>query len=319
MSSVVRYLTMNNGLKMPSVGLGTYLLKQDILKQALDYALFLGYRHIDTALSYENEVEIGEVIHERIKAGRLKRNELFVTTKVPSVYLSRESAIRSTELSLENLKLKHVDMLLIHHPWGLVNRGDGTLVPFDSKGEKELCWYNILETWDAFEHVHNRKLTKSIGLSNFNPTQIQRIWDKADVKPANLQLELHAYWQQNVLQKVCREKNIIMTAFAPLGAPFKNDMTDGLPKLLEDPVIIEISDEYGKSPAQILLNFLLQKNIGVLPKSQSIERIRENLEVLDWKITQMDCERIEKLDNTVKYFPFDWAHTHPEYDKNQPF
>ncbi|XP_046546285.1 aldo-keto reductase family 1 member A1-like [Haliotis rubra] len=314
MSSVARYLTMNNGLKMPSVGLGTYLLKQDTLKQALDYALFLGYRHIDTALTYENEVEIGEVIHERIKAGRLKRSEVFVTTKVPSIYLSRDAAIKSTELSLENLKLKYVDMLLIHHPWGVAN-----IEPFNSKEEKELCQYNILETWDAFEHVQNQNLTKSIGLSNFNPSQIQKIWDKADVKPANLQLELHAYWQQNVLQKVCCEKNIIMTAYAPLGAPFKSDMTKSMPKLLEDPLIIAISEEYGKSPSQILLNFLLQKNIGVLPKSQSMERIKENFEVLDWKITQMDCERIEKLDNTVKYFPFEWAHAHPDFDKNQPF
>lgn len=310
---------MNNGLRMPTVGLGTYLMKGDILKQAVDYALFLGYRHIDTALRYGNEVEVGEVVNDRIRSGKNKRKDLFITTKVPCAYLEKDAAIRSGEMSLESLKLRHVDLLLIHQPWGNVNRGDGTLKPLNPKGERELQHHDLLETWAAFEEMHDQNWAKSLGVSNFNPKQIQKIWDKAKIKPANLQLEAHAYWQQNKLVEFCRKKNIVLTAYSPLGAPSKPDKkTDDL-VLLEDPQVRQLSVEYKKTPGQILLNFLLLKGMGVLPKSQSFERIKENFDVLDWKLSSSDFEKLLKLDNTIKYFTIEWAHEHPEFDKSEPF
>lgn len=196
MTGVAKYLALNSGFKIPVHGFGTYLLTGEPLKCALDYALFLGYRHIDTAHSYGNEVEIGEVINDRIRAGKLNRMDLFVTSKVPSVYLAYHSAIDSAKMSLENLKLKYLDMLLIHHPWGVVNRGDGTLRPIDRNGKRELAVYNLNETWQAFEHLVNRGYVNSIGLSNFTARQVERIWKSATIKPSNLQLECHAYLQQ---------------------------------------------------------------------------------------------------------------------------
>ncbi|XP_046577522.1 aldo-keto reductase family 1 member B1-like [Haliotis rubra] len=319
MASIMSYLSMNNGLRMPAVGLGTYLMKGDALKRAVDYALFLGYRHIDTALSYGNEVEVGEVIKDRIRAGKNKRKDLFITTKVPCAYLERDAAIKSAEMSLESLKQTHVDLLLIHQPWGNVNRGVGTLKPLNSKGERELKHHDLLETWSAFEQMHGQNWAKSIGVSNFNPEQIQRIWDKAKIKPANLQLEAHAYWQQKKLVEFCGEKNIILTAYSPLGAPSKPDKKPEDLVLLEDPQVKQLSFEYKKTPGQILLNFLLLKGMGVLPKSQNFERIKDNLDIFDWKLSSSDFEKLLKLDNTVKYFTNEWAHRHPEFDKSEPF
>ncbi|PVD19103.1 hypothetical protein C0Q70_21662 [Pomacea canaliculata] len=317
MASAARYLALNSGVKIPVLGFGTYMLKGDALKSALDYALFIGYRHIDTALSYENEAAIGDVISDRIRSGKLSRKDLFVTTKVPPVYLAYHAAIDSAKMSQENLKLRYLDLLLIHQPWGLVNKGDGTLRPTDSKGKRELAVYDLTETWHAFESLVNRGLVNSIGLSNFTARQIERIWKCATVKPSNLQLECHVYLQQWELEKYCSDKHIVMSAYAPLGAP-GNSQRSSSEQPLKDPVVCRIAKECGKSPAQILLNFLVQRKMAVITKSGNHDRIKQNLDVFDWSITTQHKKKIQQLDKNIRFFGFEWAVSHPEF-YDEPF
>ncbi|KAK7482869.1 hypothetical protein BaRGS_00025902 [Batillaria attramentaria] len=318
MSGAARYLVLNSGFKIPTLGFGTYLLQGDALKCALDYALFLGYRHIDTALSYQNESAIGEVISDRIRSGKLCRKDLFVTSKVPSAYLAYHAALDSAKMSLENLKLKYLDLLLIHHPWGVVNRGDGTLKPLDRNGKRQLAIYNLNETWQAFELLVNQGLVNNIGVSNFTARQIERIWKTATIKPSNVQLECHAYLQQYELEQYCQGKNVIMSAYAPIGAPGKPDRTEKDPDLLQDPVVTSIACECGKSPAQVLLNFLIQRKMVVITKSERPDKIQENADVFDWSLTSKHKLAIKDLDKNIRFFRFEWAACHPEFS-DEPF
>ncbi|XP_041371789.1 aldo-keto reductase family 1 member B10-like [Gigantopelta aegis] len=313
------YILLRNCAKMPIVGIGTYMLKGDVLKQALDFAIFKGYRHIDTALSYGNESEIGEVVADRLKNGTLRRKDLFVTTKVPPVYLAPPFVAQSVEMSLENLKMQYVDMVLIHSPWGCINRGDGQLRPINQKGERVMEHYDLLETWKAFESVYNNKLAKNIGVSNFTANQIERICQKAIIIPSNLQTECHVYLQQRRLRLYCASRGIVVSAYAPLGAPASPYRDKQHPLLLEDHVVEQLARKYKKSAAQILLNFLINNNIPVLPKSQNQNRLRENLDVIDWTMSPEDTKLLLDLDCGVKYFMFDWAKRHPEYFENEPF
>lgn len=295
-----------------------FLQTGDALKSALDYALFLGYRHIDTALSYENEAAIGEVINDRIRSGKLSRKELFVTSKVPPAYLAYHAAMDSAKMSLDNLKLKYLDMLLIHQPWGVVNRGDGNLKPLDEKGNRQLAIYNLNETWQAFEFLVNQGFINNIGLSNFTARQIERIWKTATIKPSNVQLECHCYLQQYELESYCSGKNVVISAYSPVGAPGKPDRSGDDPVLLRDPIVSAIADECDKSSAQILLNFLLQRKMVVIPKSGRLQHIEENYNVFDWSLTSDHKLALKQLDRNYRFFRFEWAACHPEFS-DEPF
>ena len=312
------YLLLRNHAKMPIVGIGTYTLKGDTLKQALDFALFIGYRHIDTALSYQNETEIGEVVADRVKAGSLRRKDLFVTTKVPPVYLAPTSVIQSMEMSLDRLKMRYVDMLLIHSPWGCINR-EGQLKPVNQNGERELEHYDLLETWKAFESVCDNKHARNIGVSNFTASQIERLCQKARIAPSNLQAECHVYFQQRQLRRYCESRGIVFTAYAPLGSPMSPHRDMEQPVLLDDHIVQELAKNYKKSAAQIVLNFLINNKMAILPKSQTRERLQENLDVITWSLSPDDAKQLSDLDCGVKYFKYDWAKNHPEYFENEPF
>ncbi|ESP03231.1 hypothetical protein LOTGIDRAFT_199368 [Lottia gigantea] len=320
MASKFLKLNSKRGFPMPAVGLGTYQMKGDILREALDYALFLGYRHIDTALSYGNEKEVGEVVNWWIKNGKIRRGEVFITTKVPPVYLEFKDTLKSAEQSLDNLKLPFVDMLLIHHPCGNVNRKDGTLKPLNSKGERELASYDTTETWRAMERLVSEDKVVHIGLSNFQPSAINKIWKYSKVKPSNLQLECHAYLQQNELRKLCNKKKIVMTAYAPLGAITRPEQSPDQPVLLEDPTVNQIAKELDRTPGEILLKFVtLLGNTGVLPKSQTKERLEKNIEIFDWELTDEHFKKLKTLDRNMKYFDFPWAKNHQYFFPDEPF
>lgn len=315
---MARYLSLNTGFKIPALGFGTYMLKGDALKSALDFALFLGYRHVDTALNYDNERAIGEIINDRIRSGKLNRKDLFITTKVPPAYLAYHAAVDSAKMSLENLKLKYLDMLLIHQPWGLVNRGDGTLKPLDHKGNRQLAIYNINETWQAFEYLVNQGLVNNIGLSNFTARQIERIWKTAIIKPSNIQLECHCYLQQHELESYCSGKNIVMSAYSPVGSPGKPDRLNNEPIVLQDPIVLNIANKCGKSPAQVLLNFLLERKMVVIVKSSHLHHIEDNLNVFDWSLQSEHMGLLKQLDRNYRFFRFEWAAHHPEFS-DEPF
>ncbi|KAI8770533.1 alcohol dehydrogenase [NADP(+)] [Biomphalaria glabrata] len=309
--AIARFVTLNSGFKMPTLGFGTFMLKGEKLKEVLDYALFLGYRHIDTAASYENEEEIGQVLSDRVNAGRLNRKDIFITTKVPRTHLKKADVIESAQSSLAKLKTSYVDMLLVHHPWGFIKK---------ENNEMQFEHVDLLETWQGFSTLFKSQKAHSIGVSNFTLEQIDSILKSSDVPPANVQLECHAYFLQNKLKAFCDVHHIAVSAYAPLGAPNRPaPHVQNNENLLEDPLIKEIAKSYKKTPAQVLLNFLLCRGFVVLPKSANKDRIKENLDVLNWTMTTKDYDKIASLDKGIRFFRFLFMRGHPDFFEEEDF
>ena len=314
--AVRKLIQLNNGAWMPTLGLGTYLI--DDCKRAIEAALDAGYRHIDTALTYENEQEIGSALKDTLGKHEIKRTDLFVTTKVPPVYLAPSDVCYSLEESLRRLKLSYVDLLLIHNPFGRRNHHDGNFNPKNEHGELDLQHHDLVSAWKAFEELVDRGLTKAIGLSNFTPSQIERIWKSARIKPANVQMELHCYAQQKVLREYCDQKGIAVTGFCPLGAPGRH-RNPGEKENLTDPVVLRISEKHQKTPAQVLLRHALQLGVVPLPKSGNPERICENFAVYDFQLDKEDMSRLANLNVDQKYVKFTHSMKHPEYPTKEMF
>lgn len=317
-----RYWLLNNGFRMPNLGLGTYMNKGDKVKEAVDCALSVGYRHIDTARIYENEHDIGDVLHSRLRSGSVKRKDLFITTKIAPVYLAPKDVRQCLEASLADLRLTYVDMLLIHTPFGLRNHGDGNLRPTDEKGNPDYFRHDLVSTWRALESLCSQRLTRSIGLSNFTAKQINRIWYHARIKPSNLQLECHAYNQQTELLHYCEARDIKVTGYAPLGCPdLPEDKRDSriLPHLLSDPVVTDVADSINKTNSQILLRYLLQLGVAPLPKATSKSHIEENMQVYNFELDIDDMSKLATLHRNTKFFNFFMAKSHPEYSSSEAF
>nr|XP_014276893.1 1,5-anhydro-D-fructose reductase [Halyomorpha halys] len=291
-------------MKMPVIGLGTWQSHEREIGDAVAAAIEAGYRHIDTAYIYLNEEAIGNTLQKAFKDGKIKREDLFITTKLPNVGNRAEEVETFLKESLEYLQLDYVDLYLIHSPVGFVN--DGTILPRDESGTLLLDLdTDIIELWKGMEAQVDAGRAKNIGLSNFNINQIQRILDNCRIPPANLQVELHIYFQQNELVSFCKKNGITVCAYAPLGSPnliqFNERIgipTDGIKNLspMTDTLIMEIAKKYGKTPSQVLLRFLIQYGVAVIPKSINPERIKQNLDVFDFELSDEEFKQIRALD-----------------------
>jgi len=305
------------GYKFPAVGFGTFTITDEKdLEEALDVALETGYRHIDTAYIYENEHIIGRVLKKWFDSGKLKREDIFITTKLPANGVNPDRVEHFLQTSLKNLQLDYVDLYLIHFPVCLGQEG-GDPEPTDH-----------ISTWKKLEEQVDAGRTKAIGLSNFNKDQVKRIIENSRIKPAANQVELHVYLQQPELVKYCQENGVVVTSYFSLGNP-------GLVKwiekrgakpsaimqnviILEDAAVKRIADRHNKSPAQVLLKYLLQKNISVIPKSITATRIKENINLFDFTLDGDDLSALEALDQGEKgrrgRFDMNPAYLkHPEY------
>lgn len=300
---------------MPMVGLGTYKSRDDEIRQALNVALECGYRHIDTATVYENEVEIGDVLHEWLSSGRLAREELFVVTKLPMTGNRYKDVGRFLQDSLDKLRLSYVDLYLIHSPVGMKEH---------SKGEFDLDT-NHEEIYKAMEEQVDAGKAKAIGLSNFNSKQIEKILKVCRIKPANLQVEIHVYHQQKDLRELCRGFDISICAYCPLGAPYMAKGSDECPILLQHPLVTSMAKRLGRTPAQVLLRFLIQNNMPVIPRSTNQKRLKENFKVFDFELCAEDMASLEALDRKgagrIVDFKslFEGIENHPEWPFNIPF
>lgn len=207
------------------------------------------------------------------------------------------------------------------------NHRNGETKPRKEDGTYDYESYDLCATWKAMEAAVKDGYLHSIGLSNFTPKQIQMIMSNGKIKPQNVQFECHAYYQQNELRKFCSDNDIVCTAYSPLGAPGLpdfhkpvNDTNGDREKLLDDDTVLAIATKYQRSSAQILLRFLLEKNIAVIPKTSSLQRLEENMSVFDFELETSDVEDLEKLDRGLRYFAFQQYMDHPYFPQvNEPF
>ncbi|KAL7299979.1 hypothetical protein TKK_0007294 [Trichogramma kaykai] len=322
-AEAVKTIKLASGYEMPIVGLGTWQMPPEAIDLAVTTALETGYRHIDTAFTYGNEEAIGKTLKKWFKKGN-KREDLFITTKLPP-YGMRSSAVESyLKLSLEKLGLEYVDMYLIHKPFGFVKdkykyepakNSDGSVV-LDLKT-------NHVAIWKAMEKQVKAGRTRSIGLSNFNQSQIAKIYDNAEIKPSNLQIELQAYNQQRPLREFTALRNIAITAFSTLGSPGssidkKINASLILPQLFHNGIVKKIATFHNRTAAQVLLRHAIQNGIIVLPKSTKPNRIRENFDLFKFSLTEEEMKMMNGLDRgdagrIFHYFIDKGVEKHPEY------
>lgn len=312
-------VTLNNGMKMPILGLGTWKSKSGEVERAVEHAIKSGYRHIDCAACYGNEVEVGA----GIKAGGVARSELFITSKLWNNKHHPEDVEAACKKSLADLGLDYLDLYLVHWPVAF-ERGD---VPFP-KNEDGTVRYDTtippIETWLAMEKLLAKGLVKSIGVSNFNSEQIADVLAKGSIVPVTNQVECHPYLNQAKLFNLCKDKGITLTAYSPLGSPDRPWAKPDDVKLLDDPKIVAMAAKYGKSPAQIIIRWQVQRGVIVIPKSVTPARIVENSSVFDFKLTDAEMQEVDGYDcNGRLIVPMLNGKArdagHPHYPFNIPF
>ena len=268
--------TLSNGVKIPKLALGTWLIEGAAAKDAVKNAIENGYRHIDTAQAYGNEAEVGEGICE----SGIKRDEIFVTSKVAAENKSYSSAIESIDNSLYKSKLDYLDLILIHspQPWKEVNQSDNRYYEENK------------EVWRAMEDALKAGKLRSIGISNFLEGDVKSITEDCTVKPMVNQLLAHISNTPLELIEYCQKQGIIVEAYSPIAHG----------EALKNPIIRKVSDNYGVSPAQLCLKYALQLDMVILPKTESVQHMRENAQ-LDFEISAEDMELLKNIEHIKDY------------------
>uniref|UniRef100_V5GQ24 Aldose reductase n=1 Tax=Anoplophora glabripennis TaxID=217634 RepID=V5GQ24_ANOGL len=313
MASKVPFVTFNNGQKFPIFGLGTWKSKPGEVKEAVKYAISVGYRHIDCAHIYENEPEIGSALSEVFKEGIVKREELYITSKLWNTMHRPDLVEPAIKTTLKNLQLEYLDLYLIHWPFAL--KEEGALFPTNPDGTTAYSDVDYLDTWKAMEAVQKKGLTKSIGVSNFNKKQLERLLQNSTIPPATNQIEVHPYLNQKKLIDYCTSKKIVITAYSPLGSPDRPWAKPGDPQLLDDPKIVALGKKYKKTPAQVVLKYQVQRGNITIPKSVTKSRILQNFDIWDFNLTAEDIALLDSFDCNGRICPYDDAFSH----KDHPF
>ena len=271
-------VTLNNGRTIPQFGFGVFQIKPADTTAAVVTALEAGYRHIDTAEMYGNEKEVGTAI---AKSG-LDRADVFVTSKLNNSFHRPDDARLAFDESLDALGFDYLDLFLIH--WPLPTRYDGDYV----------------STWQTLEEFYRDGRARSIGVSNFQPHHLRRLHGESEITPAINQIEIHPYLTQNEVRAFCAEHQIAVEAWSPLA--------QGL--VLDDPAIVSIAKQAGKTPAQVVLRWHIERGDIVFPKSVTPARIRENIDIFDFELSGEDVEAITALNKNQRTGPdpdkFDW-------------
>ena len=272
---------LNNGVKIPCLGYGTYKAANNESADIIAMAIEAGYRFFDTASFYETESFLAEAI---ARSG-LKREEFFITSKVWKSEMGYEQTLHAFSRTLNNLSTDYLDLYLIHWP------------RYELKTDtwKQVC----IDTWKALEKLYKDGKVKSIGLSNFLPHHIDLILENCEIKPMVNQLEFHPGYTQDAAVNYCKQHNILVQAWSPLGRM----------RVMNHPLIIELSEKYNVSPARICLRYALQKGINSIPKSSSMERMKDNQNIFNFEITLEDMHRLDTLPQTG------WSGEHPDFDR----
>jgi methylglyoxal/glyoxal reductase len=257
---------LHNGVKMPAFGLGVYKVEEgEQLEKTIQTALDLGYRLIDTASFYQNEEGVGQ----GIRNSGIPREELFITTKVWNSEQGYENTLKAFDDSMERLGLDYLDLYLVHWP---------------VKGK-------YLETWRALEELYREGRVKAIGVSNFKIHHLKDLLSHAAEKPVINQVELHPFLSQAELREFCQQNEIKVEAWSPLSRG----------RFLEEPVLVKIAAQHGKTPAQVILRWHLQNQIIPIPKSVTPSRLKENADIFDFQLSQKELEQINELNQDKRF------------------
>ncbi|MGW8331084.1 aldo/keto reductase [Streptomyces sp. NPDC055897] len=267
--TAVPTITLNNGVRIPQLGFGTFQIPKDETRETTLAALEAGYRHIDTAQMYGNEKEVGQAVRD----SGLDRGDVFVTSKLNNDAHAHDDALAAFDRTMDELGLDHLDLFLIH--WPLPGKGDFT------------------ETWQAMEEIYGSGRAKAIGVSNFQPHHLRRLMENSVVVPAVNQIEVHPYLTQDDVRAFGAEHDIATEAWSPIAQG----------KVLDDPAINRIADRVGKSPAQVTLRWHLQRGDIVFPKSVTKKRIEENFDLFDFELTEGDLGEISALNRDERTGP----------------
>ncbi len=257
----MEYTTLNNGVKMPMLGFGVFQIPADQTEQVTLDALSTGYRLLDTAQAYGNEEAVGNAV----KKSGIPRDEIFITDKIWVSNFTEDRAAASIDESLKKLQTDHIDLMLLHQAYG------------DYHG-----------AWRALEKAYKDGKVRAIGVSNFDPIRLIDMAGLAEIKPAVNQVETHPFWQQKPAHKVMEELGIQHMAWSPFA--------EGQQNIFHNPVLEEIGQAHGKTPAQVILRALIQQNIVVIPKSTHKNRMEQNFDVLDFSLTDEELQKFGTLD-----------------------
>lgn len=303
-------ILLNTGAQLPSVGFGFWKVDRPVAADVAHQAIQVGYRHLDCACDYGNEIEVGQGIRKALSDGLCKREDLWVTSKLWNTYHKAEHVRLACEKSLNDLGLKKLDLYLIHFPIAQ------KYVPFDLRyppgwfaepaaehPRMEEARVPVSETWKAMEELVDCGLVKHIGICNFGTSLLRDLLSYARIRPSVLQVESHPFLVQSRLLRYCNQEQIAFTAFSPLGAAsyYSLGMASKSESLLDNPVIQCIGMEKGKSAAQVLLRWGIQRGTSVIPKTSTVERMAENLNIFDFELSQSDMDAISGLDRGRRF------------------
>lgn len=283
-------IKLSNGALMPAVGLGTWQSEPGEVGKAVEEALNAGYRHIDCAALYGNEKEIGEVLHKFFSTGKLKREDIFITSKLWNTDWARVR--NGCEQTLKNLQITYLDLYLIHTPAAFEYHNENTW-PTNANGSTILSQKTPVHVvWADMEKLQEAGLTKAIGISNFSCILINDMLCTAKIKPAIHQLEIHPYFSQKRNAEYCLSQGIQITAYSPLAS--------GKDGPLGDSDVIEIAKKHNVSPAQVLIRWSVQHGYTVLPKSVTPERIRANFHVFHFHLSSEEMKLLDGKDRGLR-------------------
>ncbi|XP_022253961.1 alcohol dehydrogenase [NADP(+)]-like, partial [Limulus polyphemus] len=277
MSSFPYFVKLNTGSRMPFIGIDTVLMEPHEVSYLLKSGISVGYRLIETVYAHNNAAEIGKVLGAIMRSGKLERADLFIITKLPIRDHRREMVKYFLKESLDRLQLTYVDLLLLHYPANDEECNEDSTTP---GGFVDISQDDLFQTWKGMEDAFQIGMAKAIGLSNFNLKQIQLIRQNGRIKPANVQVECHAYLSQSSFYEYCARQNITFTAYLPLGSvdansEFSKNVNENQ-KPTNDKVLVPLCLKYRKTAEQILLRWLIQRGIVVISRSVRIQKLKEH-------------------------------------------